>query len=35
VFVACLFFLPALMLGIVTPLLTTLALEDDTRPGHP
>ena len=27
-FVACLFFLPALMLGIVTPLLTTLALKD-------
>ena len=33
-FVACLFFLPALMLGIVTPLLTTLALKDDSRPGH-
>lgn len=33
-FVACLFFLPALMLGIVTPLLTTLALKGDSRPGH-
>ena len=33
-FVACLFFLPALMLGVVTPLLTTLALVGDARPGH-
>lgn len=33
-FVACLFFLPALMLGIVTPLLTTLALVGHDRPGH-
>ena len=31
---AILFFLPALLLGIVTPLLTTLALHLDQRTGH-
>jgi hypothetical protein len=34
VFVAALFFLPALLLGVVTPLLTTLALRLDARTGH-
>ncbi len=34
VYVLCLFFLPALMLGIPTPLLTTLALGLDKRTGH-
>jgi len=29
-----LFFVPALLLGIVTPLLTTLALQLDSRTGH-
>ncbi len=33
-FVAALFFLPALLLGVVTPLLTTLALRLDNRTGH-
>ncbi len=34
VFVAALFFLPAMLLGVVTPLLTTLALRLDARTGH-
>jgi spermidine synthase/MFS family permease len=29
-----LFFVPATLLGIITPLLTTLALRDAPRPGH-
>ncbi len=29
-----LFFVPAVLLGVVTPLLTTLALQLDTRTGH-
>jgi len=33
-YVSCLFFLPALLLGIPTPLLTTLALRLDARTGH-
>jgi predicted membrane-bound spermidine synthase len=33
-FVAALFFLPAVLLGVVTPLLTTLALRLDGRIGH-
>ena len=33
-FVAALFFLPSVLLGVVTPLLTTLALRLDTRTGH-
>jgi spermidine synthase len=33
-FVAALFFLPAMLLGVVTPLLTTLALRLDARTGH-
>ncbi|MGB5260830.1 MAG: fused MFS/spermidine synthase [Gammaproteobacteria bacterium] len=33
-FVAALFFLPAVLLGVVTPLLTTLALQLDARTGH-
>jgi len=33
-FVAALFFLPAMLLGVVTPLLTTLALGLDGRTGH-
>lgn len=33
-FVLSLFFVPAVLLGIVTPLLTTLALRLDTRRGH-
>ncbi|MCB1802627.1 MAG: fused MFS/spermidine synthase [Gammaproteobacteria bacterium] len=32
--VLALFFLPALLIGIVTPLLTTLALSHSSRPGH-
>lgn len=32
--VLSLFFLPAVLLGIVTPLLTTLALQHTSRPGH-
>ena len=32
--VAALFFLPALLLGVVTPLLTTLALKLSDRTGH-
>jgi predicted membrane-bound spermidine synthase len=33
-FVLSLFFLPAMLLGVVTPLLTTLALGLDERSGH-
>lgn len=33
-FVLSLFFLPAVLLGVVTPLLTTLALALDSRAGH-
>ncbi len=33
-YVLALFFIPAVLLGIVTPLLTTLALKLDTRTGH-
>lgn len=33
-YVALLFFWPAVLLGIVTPLLTTLALRHDSRTGH-
>lgn len=33
-YVSSLFFLPAVLLGIVTPLLTTLALRLDQRSGH-
>lgn len=33
-FVAALFFIPAMLLGVVTPLLTTLALQLDKRTGH-
>lgn len=33
-FAAVLFFVPAALLGVVTPLLTTLALRADTRTGH-
>ncbi|MDH5694979.1 MAG: fused MFS/spermidine synthase, partial [Gammaproteobacteria bacterium] len=33
-FVFTLFFIPAILLGIVTPVLTTLALSLDTRTGH-
>lgn len=32
--VLVLFFLPALLLGVVTPLLTTLALKESSRTGH-
>lgn len=34
VYVVSLFFVPATLLGIVTPLLTTLALHADARAGH-
>ncbi len=34
IYVLCLFFIPALLLGIPTPLLTTLALRLDPRTGH-
>ncbi|WP_455219430.1 fused MFS/spermidine synthase [Kaarinaea lacus] len=34
IYVATMFFIPAALLGIVTPLLTTLALKLDTRAGH-
>lgn len=34
VYVLCLFFIPSLLLGIPTPLLTTLALRLDERSGH-
>lgn len=34
VYVVSLFFVPATLLGIVTPLLTTLALRADARAGH-
>lgn len=33
-YVALLFFWPAILLGVVTPLLTTLALQRDSRTGH-
>lgn len=33
-YVAALFFVPAVLLGVVTPLLTTLALRLDARTGH-
>lgn len=33
-YVLCLFFIPSLLLGIPTPLLTTLALRLDARTGH-
>jgi len=33
-YAAGLFFMPALLLGVVTPLLTTLALRASPRPGH-
>jgi spermidine synthase len=33
-YVLCLFFVPAVLLGIPTPLLTTLALRLDQRTGH-
>lgn len=33
-YVLTMFFIPALLLGIPTPLLTTLALQLDQRPGH-
>jgi len=34
VFAAVLFFVPAALIGVVAPLLTTLALRLDRRPGH-
>lgn len=34
VYVLSMFFVPAVLLGIITPLLTTLALHLDTRIGH-
>ena len=34
VFAAVLFFVPAALIGVVAPLLTTLALRLDPRPGH-
>ena len=34
IYVLCLFFVPSLLLGIPTPLLTTLALKLDLRTGH-
>jgi spermidine synthase len=34
IYVLTMFFVPAMLLGIVTPLLTTLALRLDTRTGH-
>lgn len=33
-YVLCMFFIPSLLLGIPTPLLTTLALQLDSRTGH-
>ena len=33
-YVLCMFFIPSLLLGIPTPLLTTLALKLDDRTGH-
>lgn len=33
-YVVLLFFIPAMLLGVVTPLLTTLALRIDSRTGH-
>ena len=34
IYVFCLFFIPAALLGIVTPMLTTLALQQDSHVGH-
>ncbi len=34
VYVSALFLLPALVLGVITPLLTTLSLTMSSRPGH-
>jgi len=34
IYVLCMFFVPAVLLGIPTPLLTTLALHLDSRTGH-
>lgn len=34
IYVLSMFFVPAILLGIITPLLTTLALHLDTRIGH-
>ncbi|MGW8247861.1 MAG: fused MFS/spermidine synthase [Acidiferrobacterales bacterium] len=34
IYVFCLFFIPAALLGIVTPMLTTLALQLDSHVGH-
>ena len=34
IYVLSLFFIPTVLLGVVTPLLTTLALSLDTRTGH-
>ena len=34
VYVSALFLLPAIVLGVITPLLTTLALSLSARPGH-
>jgi len=34
IYVLSMFFIPAVLLGVVTPLLTTLALQLDTRTGH-
>jgi len=34
IYVLTMFFVPAVLLGIITPLLTTLALRLDTRTGH-
>jgi spermidine synthase len=34
IYVLTLFFLPAVLLGVITPLLTTLALKLDSRSGH-
>ncbi len=33
-YMVALFFVPAVLIGVVTPLLTTLALRLDPRPGH-
>ena len=34
IYILSMFFIPALLLGVVTPLLTTLTLRLDTRTGH-
>jgi len=34
IYVSCLFFIPAALLGIITPMLTTLALQLDSHVGH-